>query len=88
MGKIATGFQPRFIKNMTNVDFGSLLSAGDLKDMDFDGDSVSIRIWAGHNLFESESIQKQFYNVIYYKIQIFAKEYQFDERRHIILLLE
>lgn len=41
MGNLATGFNPRFVKNMTNVDFGSLLSSGDLKDIDFSKDSVS-----------------------------------------------
>lgn len=42
MGKIATGFSSRFVKNMTNVNFADLLSAGDLKDMDFSGDSVRV----------------------------------------------
>ena len=41
MGKVATGFQPRFMKSMTNVNFADLLSAGDIRDMDFSGDSVS-----------------------------------------------
>ncbi|XP_053382724.1 uncharacterized protein LOC123562302 [Mercenaria mercenaria] len=35
VGNLAKGFSPRFVKNMTNVDFGSLLSSGDLKDIDF-----------------------------------------------------
>ena len=37
VGNLAKGFSPRFVKNMTNVDFGSLLGSGDLKDIDFAG---------------------------------------------------
>jgi hypothetical protein len=40
IGNLAKGFSPRFVKNMTNVDFGSLLGSGDLRDIDF-ADNVS-----------------------------------------------
>ena len=43
MKKLASGFSPRFIEDMTdNVDFKDVLNDGSLRDVDFPKDSVSL----------------------------------------------
>ena len=44
MGKLASGFSSRFIKNMTSVNFGDVLTDGSLVGVDFPKDSVSTGI--------------------------------------------